>query len=125
MAGQPASGDEAILIVEDDPLVRLTLRHYLEQSGYRVLEAGDAAAALAICEGPIALLIADVSLPGMSGPALARKAAENISELPVLFVSGSPSDMIEQLPPDAEVLQKPFTSEALVARVQSLLARRR
>src|SRR5205814_9910912 len=72
------AGTETILLAEDDAILRPLAKQLLEKLGYRVLEGGDAAEALAAAQrhtGPIHLLIADVILPGPSGRELARRLA--------------------------------------------------
>jgi CheY-like chemotaxis protein len=116
-------GASVVLLVEDDPDVRGVARRLLERAGYGVLEAGDAAAALAWLrsEARIDLLFTDVTLPrGVSGPEIARETATLRPELPVLFTTGYALDgrRSEALPPEgAPVLRKPFTRDTLLAAV--------
>lgn len=116
----------AILLVEDEPLVRMAVRHHLERLGYAVLEAGSSEQALALArrsETPIGLLIADIFLPGTSGADLARQVAPD-RDLPCLYISAHPRDLAIRkgwIPSDAVLLQKPFSNEALAATVQQVL----
>jgi two-component system, cell cycle sensor histidine kinase and response regulator CckA len=116
-----------ILLTDDEAGVRLPLRRILEDSGYRVVEAGGGEEALAVAEGldgPIHLLLTDVVMPGMSGDELARKLEESRPKMKVLFMSGySPEAVLTNgnLLPGSSFLAKPFTASDLVARVQQTL----
>jgi two-component system cell cycle sensor histidine kinase/response regulator CckA len=124
-----ASG-ETILLVEDEPAVRHMTSRVLQEYGYGVTEASGGHQALGILErsdGGIDLLITDVIMSGMDGPELARRAAELVPELPVLFISGYTDDeMVRRglLQAGQPFLQKPFTPEALASEVAELLKTR-
>jgi len=119
----------AVLLVEDDGLVRSFARRALEDGGYRVTDAEDAERALELASTmapPPAILVTDVVLPGRHGPALARLLRERFPELPVLLCSG----YSEQMMTDTEtgslhagdpLLQKPYDARTLVERVRQLL----
>jgi CheY-like chemotaxis protein len=117
-----------VLVVEDESLVLLTVRHYLEQAGYRVLAARSGPEAVDCCTrypGAIDLLLTDMVLPGMSGQALAGHAAELKPGVKQLFMSAHPRETLEaagRLDPAAALIQKPFTAEELLARVGELLS---
>jgi two-component system, cell cycle sensor histidine kinase and response regulator CckA len=118
---------ETILLVEDEPAVRLMTSRALQEFGYGVVEAGGGHQALGVLErdeGRVDLLITDVILHGMDGPELARRAKELRPELPVLFISGYTDDEIVRrglLEAGQPFLQKPFTPEALSNEVAGLL----
>jgi PAS domain S-box-containing protein len=122
----PAGGG-TILLIEDEPAVRLMTSRSLQEYGYGVVEASGSHQALGVLEGGdgrIDLLVTDVVLPGMDGPELARRAAELRPELPVLFMSGYTDEEILRrglLREGQPFLQKPFTPEALAAKVAALL----
>lgn len=119
---------ETILVVEDEQPVRSLARRILERGGYRVLEAGDAAEALAVLErhpGSIELLLSDLILPGTSGTVLAERVRRNRPGIRTLFMSGYPSSVTDShgtTPIPSDFLQKPFTPTALLARVRDALA---
>ena len=123
--------EEAILIVEDDAALRELLSEFLAEQGYSVLIAGTGAAAMAIAKShkqPIHLLVTDVILPGMSGPALAQQLLALRPALLTLFVSGYPQDEIAQdgnLSPGIEFLQKPYKLSDLAERIRLILDRGR
>ena len=121
---------ETLLLVEDEPAVRIMTSRALQEFGYGVVEASGGHQALGILERKgtrIDLLITDVILAGMDGPELARRAAELTPDLPVLFISGYTDDEIVRrglLQEGQPFLQKPFTPEALAAQVTRLLKQR-
>ncbi|MBK9516154.1 MAG: PAS domain-containing protein [Anaeromyxobacter sp.] len=122
-----AGGTETVLAVEDDPLVREITARALRSGGYRVLVAAGGVEALEVAarhQGPLQLLVTDVVMPGMDGLALADELRRRRQGLRVLFVSGYSQDVISHhgvLDPGVELLAKPFTSGALLARVRAVL----
>ena len=122
----PASDDEFILVVEDNPDVRAFSVMSLSELGYRVLQATDAEKALAVLrsDAKIDLMFTDVVLPGQSGRALADEAAKIRPELKVLFTTGYTRNAIVhhgRLDAGVQLLQKPFTFEQLANRVREVL----
>ena len=98
--GRPIPGDETILLVEDEDLVRALVQEILRRNGYRVLEALDVAHALRLSEqhaGGIDLLVTDVVMPGLGGGALAERLNAIRPGIKVLFTSGYTEDAM--LPP--------------------------
>jgi signal transduction histidine kinase/response regulator RpfG family c-di-GMP phosphodiesterase len=115
-----------ILLVDDDEAVRRVAARILRQQGYTVLEASRAsdARALAAREGTkLDLLLADVIMPGTTGPALASELVQADGTLRVLYMSGYPSTAVTGGPAHApaEYLAKPFTPRSLLERVRSVL----
>ena len=115
-----------MLLVEDDDEVRAATTRMLAGLGYTVVEAADAASALALLEGKteLRLLFTDVVLQGMSGPELAAEARRLRPDLKVLFMSGYVRDTVsfhEQLERDAHFLGKPFRKEDLALKVRLAL----
>jgi CheY-like chemotaxis protein len=121
------SGLETVLVVEDESIVRLSIRDTLQLKGYCVLEATAAQEALDFClqhQGPIHLLITDVVMPGMNGQTLADRLVTLRTNMRVLFISGHPGDAVARhgvLPPSAAFLQKPFTPDTLARKVREIL----
>jgi DNA-binding NtrC family response regulator len=113
-----------VLLVEDEIAVRELLTETLQHSGFDVIAAESAEDALS---GPadrsIDVLVADVDLPGMSGPALAVELRKRAPRLGVILMSGFGGDV---MPDDAAeqdrltLLRKPFSSAALIARVREM-----
>ncbi len=122
----PGAG-ETILVVDDEPTVRMLATEVLTESGYEVLEACDAAAALKILKARprIALLITDVGLPGgMNGSELAEAARAARKDFKVLFITGyaeNASVASGRLGHGMEVLTKPFAMSALTNKVRKML----
>ena len=125
-AARPTRGSETVMVVEDEAALRALARRVLEKHGYTVLEAPTADVALRLAReiGPIHLLLADVVLPGASGPALADQLLAQRADLKVLFMSGYTEDAISHrgvLAPNRPFINKPFTAEALAAKVREVL----
>ena len=113
-----------VLLVEDDRAVRRVARGILAGAGYYVLSAGSGAEALAASDafpGPIDLLVTDVVMAGMNGPAVADALRRRRPDLKVLFTSGHPEDLVAQKGAGADFLPKPFTRTTLLACVARLL----
>jgi len=121
---------ETILLVEDAADLRTLTRHFLELSGYSVLEAGASPQAVRTADqhpGTIHLLITDVVLPGESGPTLALSLTSKRPEMRVLYVSGYTENAIVHhglLDPGIRFLQKPYSRDALIRKVREVLAAR-
>jgi PAS domain S-box-containing protein len=128
-AEQSPRGNETILLVDDNEVVRNVARYALEAHGYHVRQAASTDEAWAIANGPgapIALLVTDVVMPGRSGHDLARQLQAIRPELPVLYISGYAEDELLQRSievADGSFLQKPFSPLALTRRVRQLLDR--
>jgi signal transduction histidine kinase/DNA-binding LacI/PurR family transcriptional regulator/ActR/RegA family two-component response regulator len=127
IAPSSLGGSETILLVEDEPGVRGASRRFLEEHGYRVLEAADGGEALHLCEwhdGPVDLMITDVVMPGMSGRELVEHMARIRPETPVLYVSGYIDSTLrrkELAEATVPLLQKPFSADALARKVRETL----
>ena len=125
----PRAGcDETVLVVDDEPTVRMLVTEVLKDLGYTAIEAADGAAGLRVLESGarIDLLVTDVGLPGgMNGRQLADAARRSRPELQVLFITGYAENAVlsqGQLDPGMHVLTKPFAMEALASRIGALLA---
>jgi len=126
-SGTLRSGQETILVVEDEEFVRELTMRILEQQGYSVLAASHPDEALrcsAQHDGPIHLLVTDVVMPEMGGRELASRLTASRPETRVLYVSGYTDDAIMQhgiLDEDLAFLQKPFTLTTLSSKVRDVL----
>ncbi|MGQ0735542.1 MAG: response regulator [Acidobacteriota bacterium] len=122
------TGDETVLLVEDEPAVRDIVATMLRDLGYHTLEAGSADEALSVAEDlspTIDLLVTDVVLPELSGRQLAERLRRLAPSMKVLFMSGYTDDAVlargvERL--EVAFLPKPFTRAALAHGVRELLA---
>jgi two-component system cell cycle sensor histidine kinase/response regulator CckA len=111
----------SILLVDDDDIVRDVTRAILEASGYDVTEAPDGARALALVqEQDFDLVLADLVMPVVPGPELARRLRPLRPDLPILFMSGY-SESGTQDVEDILVVPKPFTIAVLREHVQAAL----
>ncbi|QJQ01310.1 hybrid sensor histidine kinase/response regulator [Herbaspirillum rubrisubalbicans] len=120
-------GGKTILVVDDEPLVRMVTVEVLSDLGYRVLEAEDGPTALKVLSAypELDLLITDVGLPnGMNGRQLADAIRAPRPELPVLFVTGYAENAVlnhGHLERGMQVLTKPFAADVLARRVRELV----
>jgi len=125
-----AGGSERILAVEDDPALRATVVEMLEGLGYQVVQAQDAASALAILESGqrFDLLFSDVMMPGpLRSIELASRARVLSPDIEVLYTSGYAENAIVhggRLDPGVNLLSKPYRREQLAAKVRQVLDRR-
>jgi CheY-like chemotaxis protein len=114
---------ETILLVEDEDPVRMLVRRILVSHGYAVLEARDGADGLRRSKeygGPIHLVITDVVMPEMTGGELAQQLVSERPGVRVLFMTGYTDHELSQAD-GASLLQKPFSSAALLGQVRKLL----
>lgn len=124
----PASevAGETVLVVDDEPAVRMLVVEVLEDLGYRALQAANGRDAVQILQGgePVSLLITDVGLPGgMNGRQLADAARQRDPHLRVLFITGYAETVVMgkgQLEPGMRIVTKPFSIETLAARIAEL-----
>lgn len=126
-APRDLSGAGRILFVEDEAAVRGIAARLLRQRGYEVIEAADGEEALELAEewaGKIDMMISDVIMPGLDGPALLKKARPFLGDAPVLFISGyAESDFSDLLQDEVGVsfLPKPLDIKTLAERVKQEL----
>ena len=122
----PMGRGETILVVEDDPSVRILVLDVLQELGYSGLEAENAEAGLAILRTEaIDLLVTDVGLPGMNGRQLAEQAQALKPGLRVLFMTGyaeQASDRGSFLGRDMAMVTKPFAIDALALKIRQMMA---
>jgi DNA-binding NarL/FixJ family response regulator len=126
--GGPSKGG-AILVVDDDPVIRLAIRTILTDAGYTTREADSGAAALreVRAESP-ALVLLDVNLPGICGYEVCRLLRDEFGDqFPVVFVSGARTETFDRvaglLLGADDYISKPFAEDELLARVRVLLGR--
>jgi PAS domain S-box-containing protein len=120
-------GSETILVVEDEPTVRLLACRMLSAAGYRCLSAANASEALVRLDDagePVDLMLTDIVMPGGSGAELAEQARPGHPEMAVLFSSGfTDDDVIRRglMEPGRPFIHKPWSPQELLERVRELL----
>jgi two-component system, cell cycle sensor histidine kinase and response regulator CckA len=129
-AAEPvASASKAtVLVVDDEPAVLMITARTLTRSGHRVLEARDGGEALALVNqlGPPDLVLTDLTMPGMGGVELGRQLRERWPALPILFMSGFPTEELRRQGGSAaavDLIEKPFSVVELTRRVSAALRR--
>ena len=123
-----AIAGETVVVVEDDPAVRMLVLNVLAELGYRAFEAEDARSALPLLESPmrVDLLVTDVGLPGMNGRQLAEIARQQRPGLKVLFMTGYAEKAAERqgfLEPGMDLMAKPFSIEEMAQKIRQMIGR--
>ncbi len=128
-AGEAVAGSGAtVLVVDDEPAVCAIAARSLEENGFQVLRAHDGTEALELVgrHGPPALVLTDLTMPGIGGAELARRLRERWPDLPFLFMSGHSADELWRqgaVSREADLIEKPFSPKGLVASVTAALAK--
>lgn len=126
--GGLAGAGEVVLVVDDEPTIRMLVAEVLEEFGYAWIEAGDGPTAIKVIQSAakIDLLITDVGLPGgVNGRQLADAARTTRNGLKVLFITGYAENAVVgngHLEPGMHVLTKPFSIEVLAQRIRAILS---
>ncbi len=123
MEAKPAKSRHVVLIVEDEPLVRLMGADLLAEAGFEVLEAGNAGEALRILEATpeICVVFSDVEMPGsLDGLGLARKICRRWPRIGILLTSGH-CIRAETIPRESRFLAKPYDGQALIRRIEEIV----
>jgi two-component system, response regulator PdtaR len=108
-----------VLVVDDEPLIRLYACGIIEEAGYPTKEAGDAEEAMRIlADGRVTIVIADIEMPGsMGGLALVRQVRDTWPHIAVIVASGKHLPLPDELPEESEFLAKPFSRERLLSLI--------
>ena len=129
LAGAPrAEAGQTVLVVDDEPTVRMLVTEVLEDLGYTAIEAADGAAGLKVLQSDVRidLLVTDVGLPwGINGRQVADAARVPRPGLKVLFITGYAENAVlshGHLDPGMHILTKPFAMEALASRIKDLIS---
>jgi len=124
----PRAGEgETVLVVDDEPTIRMLIGDTLSELGYQGIEVADAASGLKVLESDVKidLLITDVGLPGgMNGKEMADAALTKRPKLKVLFITGYADNAAitnGHLEPGMQVMSKPFSMDKLAARIRSII----
>ncbi len=129
LADAPRGEGETVLVVDDEPTVRMLVGEVLADLGYNAIEAEDGAAGLKVLNSKtrVDLLVTDVGLPGgMNGRQVADAARIARPDLKVLFITGYAENAVlshGHLDPGMHVMTKPFAMEALASRIRELIAK--
>jgi signal transduction histidine kinase/CheY-like chemotaxis protein len=129
-AAPRAEQGETVLIVDDEPTVRMLVTEVLEDLGYTAIEASDSIAGLKVLQSDVRidLLVTDVGLPGgMNGRQMAEAGLVGRPGLKVLFITGYAENAVlssGHLKPGMQILTKPFVMEALASRIKELIGGR-
>ncbi len=127
---QPAKHGETVLVVDDEPSVRMLVTEVLQELGYTAIEAEDGRSGLKILETHrrVDLLITDVGLPGgLNGRQLADAARTTRPGLKILFITGYAESAVigqESLAAGMHIIAKPFVLETLAGRIQDIISER-
>lgn len=114
-----------VLVVEDDSLVRMGIACELEDAGFTVLEAEDAAAAIEILarDASITILFTDIQMPGdMDGLKLAAAVRERWPPIHIIVTSALRGISAATLPPSARFFAKPYSTDAVVRSIREMAA---
>jgi len=123
--GEPG---ETVLVIDDEPTVRMLVTEVLSEMGYSAIEAGDAATGLRVLQSDarIDLVITDIGLPGsMNGRQLIEAARHSRPDLKALFITGYAENAVIGngiLEPGMHVLSKPFSLEHLASRIREIIS---
>lgn len=118
---------DVVLVVEDEPVIRMILKDYLQGEGYHVLVAEDGEQAFKILASKphLDLIVTDFRLPGgISGVQIAEPAVKLRPDLKVIFISGYPAEILESGSPiarKAPILAKPFDLYTLGEQIREML----
>lgn len=117
-----------ILIVDDEPVLRMLIARAFRERGHEVVEAGDGLAGFDVARSasvPFDLVVTNSHMPHMDGPHLAERLRQLDSTLPIIHLSGSHSGRGSKvMPPGVPTILKPFDIWELVDEAEILMARR-
>jgi CheY-like chemotaxis protein len=116
-----------VLVVDDDAVVRRVAQGHLSDSGFRVFEAEDGQEALEVVTrtGTLDLVVVDIVMPRLDGPAFIARLLETRPDQAVLYISAYPADVLTEgsgAVPAFPFLSKPFTRQDLLAKVEEAIA---
>ena len=125
-AATPRGAGERVLVVEDDPAVRMLVREVLEELHYEAIEFADPVAAVPLLASNMRLdlMISDVGMPGMNGRDLADVARTHRPDLPILFITGYAEHAKLRagfLGENMTMITKPFSLEALAVKISEVI----
>lgn len=120
---------KTVLVVEDEPLIAMALEAVLEDEGYRVVTAANGRQGLErLAETQVDIVLLDMMMPVMSGPAMLKAMAEDpgLRRIPAIILSSLPEATIRaQADGVAGILRKPYTADEVLSAVARVLSRAR
>jgi signal transduction histidine kinase len=125
--GRPSGDGEVVLVIDDEPTIRMLIAEVLEELGYAIMEAWDGASGMRVLQSDVRidLLITDVGLPnGMNGRQVADAARQMRPNLKVLFITGYAENAVignGHLDKGMQLIAKPFEMNALVRKIRELV----
>jgi two-component system, response regulator PdtaR len=125
MDSHPLKSKAAVLVVEDETLIRLWVADLLEENGFSVVEAPNADSALRVLESrpEVKLLCTDVQMPGsLNGRELAREVHARRPHIRLVITSGRERPTRAEIPDDGRFVAKPYSAEELLGQVNDLLS---
>jgi CheY-like chemotaxis protein len=125
MAMAAFASTQIVLVVEDEPLLRMAAANFVSDAGFEALEAGDASEAIAILESrpDIGLVFTDIQMPrGMDGLRLAALIRNRWPPIEIVLTSGYGEPSSDELPTRCAFIPKPYQPEALVGALRKLAA---
>jgi CheY-like chemotaxis protein len=114
-----------VLVVEDEPLVRMSIVLHLEDAGYTVLEAGNADDAVEILQAntAITIMFTDIDMPGgMNGLKLAAAVRDRWPPIKIIITSGHHVLGVDQLPAEVQFIPKPYNPDRIVSAFRQMSA---
>jgi CheY-like chemotaxis protein len=125
--GPETGGRIAVLVVDDEPFVRMDMAEILQRAGFHVEEASNSDEALSKLNGgssPLGALVTDVQMPGtMNGYGLAKRVRDRFPQAAIVVISGVVRPSPGEMPPNATFLAKPVVPERLVRAINEALAK--
>ena len=122
-----ADQGETVLVVDDEPLIRMLVTDILDDLGYTAIEAADSVAGLQVLRSDVRidLVVTDIGLPGgMNGRQMADAGREARPDLKVLFITGyaeKSADGNPRLAPGTAMMIKPFAMDIMASRIQQMI----
>jgi two-component system, cell cycle sensor histidine kinase and response regulator CckA len=121
-----AGGNETLLVVDDEEIVRSYLKRTLEKAGYRVIAAGDGeeAVEMFLQNAEISLVLTDMMMPGKNGKEIIKEIRGMNPEIKAVFISGYTADTIEtrgMVEEGVELVTKPFSKDELLRKIRGVL----
>ena len=125
MPSSEANRPYVVLVVEDEPILRLHALDIVEEAGFTAIEARNADEAIAILENrsDIALLFTDINMPGtMDGLKLAHAVRNRWPPIKIVVVSGHVEVDVSELPTHSRFFGKPFEAQKMIGELRALIA---